>query len=63
MGGTSLSGGKGAIFGTLVGAFIIAVIQNGVNLVGLTSYRQREIFGAVILGTVILDQPKKPAGK
>jgi ribose transport system permease protein len=63
VGGTSLAGGKGTIFGTLVGAFIIAVIQNGMNLVGLTSYRQREVFGAVILGAVILDQLKKPAGK
>jgi ribose transport system permease protein len=63
VGGTSLSGGKGTIFGTLVGAFIIAVIQNGMNLVGLTSYRQREVFGAVILGAVILDQLKKPAGR
>jgi ribose transport system permease protein len=63
VGGTSLSGGKGKIFGTLVGAFIIAVIQNGMNLVGLTSYRQREVFGAVILGAVILDQLKKPISK
>jgi ribose transport system permease protein len=63
VGGTSLSGGKGKIFGTLVGAFIIAVIQNGMNLVGLTSYRQREVFGAVILAAVILDKLKKPSSK
>jgi ribose transport system permease protein len=60
VGGTSLAGGKGKIFGTLIGAFIIAVIQNGMNLIGLTSYRQREVFGAVILLAVILDQLKKP---
>ncbi len=38
VGGTSLAGGKGKIFGTLVGAFIIAVIQNGMNLTGVESH-------------------------
>jgi ribose transport system permease protein len=63
VGGTSLSGGKGKVFGTLIGAFIIAVIQNGMNLVGLESYRQRIVFGAVILGAVVLDRLKKPGQK
>src|SRR5262249_17677984 len=41
VGGTSLSGGEGRVFGTLVGALIIAVIQNGMNLTGVESYRQK----------------------
>ncbi len=58
VGGTSLSGGEGKIFGTLIGAFIIAVIKNGMNLTGVTPFRQDVVFGAVILGAVLLDQLK-----
>jgi len=56
VGGTSLSGGSGKIFGTLIGAFIIAVIQNGMNLLGFDSYVQQVVLGAVILGAVLLDR-------
>jgi ribose transport system permease protein len=62
VGGTSLSGGKGKIFGTLVGAFIIAVIQNGMNLTGVESYTQKVVLGAVILAAVLLDRLRKPIG-
>jgi len=58
VGGTSLSGGKGTMFGTLVGALIIAVIRNGMNLLHVESYTQNVIFGLVILGGVMLDQFK-----
>jgi ribose transport system permease protein len=59
VGGTSLSGGQGKIFGTLIGAFIIAVIQNGMNLTGVRSSLQPIVFGAVILGAVLLDRLRK----
>ncbi len=59
VGGTSLSGGEGKLFGTLVGALIIAVIQNGMNLTGIESYTQKVVLGAVILGAVLLDRIKK----
>jgi ribose transport system permease protein len=59
VGGTSLSGGEGRIFGTLIGALIIAVIQNGMNLTGVESYRQKVVLGLVILGAVLLDLLKK----
>ncbi len=58
VGGTSLSGGRGKIFGTLIGAFIIAVIQNGMNLTGIESYTQKVVLGLVILGAVLLDRLK-----
>ena len=58
-GGTSLSGGEGRIFGTLVGAFIIAVIRNGMNLVGVESYTQKVVLGVVILLAVMLDMVKR----
>ena len=55
VGGTSLSGGRGNIMGTLIGAFIIAVIQNGMNLTGVESYTQKVVLGGVILAAVLLD--------
>lgn len=56
VGGTSLSGGEGKIFGTLIGAFIIAVIQNGMNLMGIESYTQKVVLGSVILAAVLIDR-------
>jgi ribose transport system permease protein len=59
VGGTSLAGGEGNILGTLIGAFIIAVIQNGMNLTGVESYTQKVVLGLVILGAVLIDRLKK----
>ena len=59
VGGTSLQGGEGRIMGTLIGAFIIAVIQNGMNLTGVESYTQKVVLGFVILLAVLLDMLKK----
>ena len=59
VGGTSLSGGEGRIFGTLIGALVIAVIQNGMNLTGVESYTQKVVLGTVILGAVLLDMLKR----
>ena len=58
VGGTSLAGGQGRILGTLIGAFIIAVINNGMNLTGVESHMQKVIYGAVILVAVLIDQLK-----
>ena len=59
VGGTSLSGGSGRIIGTLIGAFIISVIQNGMNLLGFNSYLQQVVLGAVILFAVLLDKARQ----
>lgn len=59
VGGTSLSGGEGRIFGTLIGAFIIAVIRNGMNLMNVESYTQKVVLGLVILGAVLLDMLRR----
>ncbi len=61
VGGTSLSGGTGRILGTLIGAFIIAVIQNGMNLLGMESYTQQVVLGGVILVAVLLDKVRTGA--
>src|SRR5207302_10738217 len=59
VGGTSLAGGEGKVLGTLIGSFIIAVIQNGMNLTGVKSFPQRVVLGLVILGAVLLDRFKQ----
>jgi ribose transport system permease protein len=59
VGGTSLSGGKGTMPGTLIGAFIIAVIQNGMNLTNIGSNDQKIVLGLVILAAVLVDRVRK----
>lgn len=56
VGGTALSGGEGKIVGTLIGALIIAVIQNGMNLTNIESYTQKVVLGLVILAAVLVDR-------
>lgn len=58
VGGTSLQGGQGKMFGTLIGAFTIAVIQNGMNLCNVESYTQKVVLGLVILTAVLLDMAR-----
>ncbi|HTH48954.1 MAG TPA: ABC transporter permease [Candidatus Limnocylindria bacterium] len=62
VGGTSLTGGQGNVIGTLVGALIIAAINNGMNLTGVESYTQKVVLGLVILGAVLLDRLKARLG-
>lgn len=59
VGGTSLMGGEGRMLGTLIGAFIIAVIRNGMNLLGVESSGQSIVLGAVLAGAVLIDQLKR----
>lgn len=56
IGGTSLMGGRGRIVGTLIGALIIGVITNGLNLLNVSSFYQQIVKGAVILFAVLLDR-------
>ncbi|MBS1164736.1 MAG: inner-rane translocator [Proteobacteria bacterium] len=58
IGGTSLSGGVGRITGTLIGALIIGVMNNGLDLMGIQSYYQQVLKGALIVGAVMLDQKR-----
>jgi len=56
IGGTSLAGGKGRLFGTLIGVLIVGVLNNGLNIIGVSAFYQQFIKGLVILLAVILDR-------
>ena len=56
LGGASLNGGRGTIFGTIIGAFVIGVLNNGMVLIGLSEFIQTAITGFVIVAAVVIDQ-------
>ena len=59
LGGTSMAGGKGSISGTVLGAMVIGIISNGLNLIGVSSYWQLIVKGIIIATAVILDSQKE----
>jgi ribose transport system permease protein len=60
LGGTSLFGGVGGIAGTAVGAIILALVVNGMNLLGVQTFWQNGVMGAIILASVLADQVAAP---
>ncbi len=63
VGGASLSGGSGTILGTVLGALLISVIQNGGNLLGINSFILQIIVGVLIVASVWIDQKRKADSK
>ena len=59
LGGTSLSGGKGNIWGTIIGVFIIGVINTGLTLLDVSVYWQQVLSGVIILVAVMIDTKNK----
>jgi ribose transport system permease protein len=55
IGGTSLMGGSGTVGGTLIGALIMGVLRNGLNLLGISSFLQQVVIGLVIVAAVLID--------
>ena len=56
LGGTSLAGGRGSVGGTIIGAFVIGVLSDGLVMLGVSSFWQMVIKGTVIIAAVVLDQ-------
>jgi erythritol transport system permease protein len=56
LGGTSLAGGRGTILGTLIGAFVIGFLADGLVMMGVSEFWQMVIKGIVIIVAVIIDQ-------
>ena len=59
LGGTSMAGGSGSITGTIVGAFVIGVINDGMTMCGVTEFWQKIIRGVVIVLAVVIDQVQR----
>jgi ribose/xylose/arabinose/galactoside ABC-type transport system permease subunit len=55
VGGTSLTGGRGGVLGSLLGALFIGTLNNGLNLSGVDPYLQKIVLGVVILAAVLID--------
>lgn len=62
LGGTSVFGGVGTILGTVIGVWIPGVLRNGIIILGVQSYWQGVVIGAVLVGTVWFDQRKRRNG-
>jgi erythritol transport system permease protein len=59
LGGTSMSGGRGTIGGTIVGAFVIGILSDGLVMMGVSSFWQTVIKGLVIIAAVVVDQAQR----
>jgi erythritol transport system permease protein len=59
LGGTSMSGGRGTIGGTIVGAFVIGILSDGLVMMGVSSFWQMVIKGLVIIIAVVVDQAQR----
>jgi ribose transport system permease protein len=59
IGGTSTMGGEGTVAGTFIGAFVIGVLRNGLNLIGVSPFIQKIVIGIVIVGSVFLDRVRR----
>ena len=59
VGGTSINGGRGSVFGTFIGALLIGTIRNGLNLLNVDSSVQPVVIGLVVVMAVLLDMYSK----
>ena len=62
LGGTALTGGRGKVLGTLLGVFIVSIIQNGMNFIGVDAYWQQIVFGIFILAAIAVSVDRSTRG-
>ena len=62
LGGTSLTGGRGNIPGAVMGVFIVSIIQNGMNFIGVSAFRQSVVFDLFILAAVAVSVDRSTRG-
>ena len=55
LGGTSMTGGKGKLWGVIIGVLIIGILTNGLTMIGVSTYWQKVVKGAIILVAVVMD--------
>lgn len=58
IGGTSLSGGRGRVWGTIVGAVLLGIVNNGLDLLNVSSFYQQIVKGLIILGAILIDSKR-----
>ncbi|MCI9169229.1 MAG: ribose ABC transporter permease [Dorea sp.] len=58
IGGTSLSGGRGRLWGTIVGAVLLGIVNNGLDLLNVSSFYQQIVKGLIILGAILIDSKR-----
>jgi len=59
IGGTAMSGGRGSVWGTVIGAVTLGVINNMLNMVGISTYLQGTVKGLVIIGAVFIQRQRQ----
>ena len=57
MGGTALAGGKGTLMGTTLGAILLGLVANSINLLGISAYYQTFLVGVMIMVAIVLGSP------
>jgi ribose/xylose/arabinose/galactoside ABC-type transport system permease subunit len=58
IGGTSLSGGRGRLWGTILGALLLGIVSNGLDLLNVSSFYQQIVKGLIILGAILIDSKR-----
>ncbi|MDD3921118.1 MAG: ABC transporter permease, partial [Eubacteriales bacterium] len=62
LGGTALTGGRGSVLGTILGVFTVAIIQNGMNFIGVDAYWQNVVFGIFVLAAIAVSVDRRTRG-
>ena len=62
LGGTPLTGGRGSVLRTVLGVFLVMIIENGLNVIAVDAFWQQIVFGAIVIFAVYLNSDKNIRG-